>query len=385
MKHQQSFLTNDCTSGLFKVIFPDSDVAKKFASARTKTASIITGVLAPYAQKMMLSKLGAQPFSISIDASNHNQVKLFPLVIRFFNAKAGLRVCLLDMRSMPRETSQEIMNLILSATQENGLDLKQLTSFSADNAQVNFIGTQQYGQNNVFYRLKEQTTSLIHVACPAHILHNAAEKGAEHLTVDIETIVLKIGSHFKSQTGRAESLKQFCEQLNVNYSTLPTHTPTRWTMLVAVLERMIDLWEPLKVHFLSLKCPPRILEDFFKSVESLVIVSFLHSALSLFKKPLLLLQKTNALFPELAEIMESFKGQILQRHSSRFFGATTAELLRGIDLKHAEVFKLSFQEFYTTTLKYINKWYRLEKHPTNMNWTLLRDRSIEYEEVKELA
>ena len=75
------------------------------------------------------------------------------------------------------------------------------------------------------------------------------------------------------------SLKQFCEQLDTNYATLPTHTPTRWTTLDAVLERIIDLWEPLKAHFLSLKRPPQILMDFFKSDESLVTVAFLQSAL----------------------------------------------------------------------------------------------------------
>ena len=37
VKQQQSFLSNDCTSQLFKTLFPDSDIAKKFASARTKT------------------------------------------------------------------------------------------------------------------------------------------------------------------------------------------------------------------------------------------------------------------------------------------------------------------------------------------------------------
>ena len=43
VKHQQSLHFNNCTSQLFKAIFPDSDVAKKFASARTKITSIITG------------------------------------------------------------------------------------------------------------------------------------------------------------------------------------------------------------------------------------------------------------------------------------------------------------------------------------------------------
>ena len=296
-----------CTSHLFKALFPDSDIAKKFALARTKTKSISTRVLGPYAQKILLSELGTQPFSVSVDASNHNQLKLFPLVIRFFNAKR-----LLNLRSIPSETSQQITDFIHISLQENDLDLKRLKSFCADNAPVNFGGSQLRGQNNVFYPLKQQATQLIPVGCPVHILHNAAEKGSDRLTVDIETIVIKICSHFKSQTSRAVSLQQFCQKLDTNFSTLPTHTPTRWTTLDSVLERMINLWEPLKAHFLSLKHSPQISMDFFKSGKSLVVVTLLHSAPLLFKKPILLLQETTALFLELTEIVESFMCKILQ-------------------------------------------------------------------------
>ena len=296
---------------------------KKFASARTKTKSIITGVLDPYAQKILLSELGTQPFSVSVVASNHNQLKLFLLVIRFFNAKVGVQV--LNLRSMPSETLQQIIDFIHTSLQENDFLCRQDTRklwrsfFCANKTPVNFADSQLSGQNNVFYRLKQRATQLIPVGCPAHILHNAAEKRSDCLTIDIETILMKIGSHFKSQTSGAVSLKQFCEKLDTNYSILPTHTPTRWTTLDSVHERMIDLWDPLKAHFLSLKHPPRILIDFFKSGESLVVVTFLHSALLLFKKPILLLQETTALFPELTEIVESFKCKILQRQNSNFF------------------------------------------------------------------
>ena len=42
---------------LFKAIFPESDVAKKFASVRTKIRALFL-VLALYAQKKLLSDLG---------------------------------------------------------------------------------------------------------------------------------------------------------------------------------------------------------------------------------------------------------------------------------------------------------------------------------------
>ena len=38
VKHQQSFLSNDCMYNLFKAMFSDSSIAKKFLSARTKAA-----------------------------------------------------------------------------------------------------------------------------------------------------------------------------------------------------------------------------------------------------------------------------------------------------------------------------------------------------------
>ena len=132
---------------------------------------------------------------------------------------------------MPNETSQQIIDFIHTSLQDNDLDLKQMTSFCADNAPVNFGGSQLSGQNNVFYRLKQRAPQLTPVGCPAHILHNTAEKGSDRLIVDTETIVMKIGSHFKSQTSRTVSFKQYCEKLDTNYSTLPTHPPTRWTTL----------------------------------------------------------------------------------------------------------------------------------------------------------
>ena len=46
VRHHHSFLSMDCTSVLLKMIFPDSNVAKKFSSGRTKTEKVVTSVLA---------------------------------------------------------------------------------------------------------------------------------------------------------------------------------------------------------------------------------------------------------------------------------------------------------------------------------------------------
>ena len=75
VKHQQTFNSNHCTSQFFKAIFPDSDVAKKFTSAKTRISSIIIGVLAPLLNKRCCLTLVHHPF----------QSRLMPLITRKWN------------------------------------------------------------------------------------------------------------------------------------------------------------------------------------------------------------------------------------------------------------------------------------------------------------
>uniref|UniRef100_A0A914WM39 Uncharacterized protein n=2 Tax=Plectus sambesii TaxID=2011161 RepID=A0A914WM39_9BILA len=332
--HNQSFSSTDCCSSdaLFRTMFSDSDVAKKFSCGQDKTKVILTGVLAPYSVECLLKELGSQPFSISTDASNHKEIKLFPLVIRYFTASKGVQVRLLDMESLPGEDSTMVANFIAQVLGKHQLQFENLVSFCADNAPVNFGGPQLAGPNNVFKKLQEKKKNLIPMGCPAHILHNAAQKAADRLPIDIEAIVFKIASYFKGSTRRHEDFKDICNFLEVNYETIPSHGPTRWLTLGKVIDRVLKLWDPLTTLFTSKDKSPRILEEFFSSDESLPVLQFLHSILGVFEKPLLLLQ-----------------------------------------------------EFYTTVIEYIDKWFRVEFLPTNISWIMLSKKSVDYYEIVEMA
>lgn len=60
----------DHLSPLFKECFPDSKIARKYASARTKTAAIINGAVSPYMLAELVTHLREKPFSLSTDGSN---------------------------------------------------------------------------------------------------------------------------------------------------------------------------------------------------------------------------------------------------------------------------------------------------------------------------
>lgn len=91
----------------------------------------------------------------------------------------------------------------------------------------------------------------------------------------------------------------------------------------------------------------------------------------------------------------------MERKASEFFGAKTATSLGRLDSEEKERLSSSFQvgfclerwgncnsflqEFYTTVIEYINKWFRIEFLPTHISWIMLKQKNIDYTEALELA
>lgn len=158
VKHNQSFNSLDCSVPLQKCLYADSNIAKEVTCARTKAEAILKNVLAPYVLKRILDELSEIKYiSASTDASNHGAIKLFPLLIQYFDyMKDGIQVSLIDIQSQQNETSETISNYVYDSLRDKNLTNK-LVAYSADNAATNFGGKDRNGQNNVFALLKTLT------------------------------------------------------------------------------------------------------------------------------------------------------------------------------------------------------------------------------------
>ena len=84
--------------------------------------------------------------------------------------------------------------------------MKKLTSFCADNANVNF-GARQ----SVFVELKKLNEHIVPIGCNCHVLHNALKKFNNALRFDVDVIVIKIFNEFSSSTKSTTELKEFFE------------------------------------------------------------------------------------------------------------------------------------------------------------------------------
>ena len=79
----------DHAGKLFRSMFPDSDIAKRFKCARTKTTALVKHT-ADTDQKHLVNTLQTVPFSLSTDGSNdRGGTTLYPFVVRYYDERTG--------------------------------------------------------------------------------------------------------------------------------------------------------------------------------------------------------------------------------------------------------------------------------------------------------
>ena len=222
--HHHSYLSLDCGNNLNRIIFNDSKIAKKISCGRTKAAAILSNVLSPNSIERHLKYLidNKIKFSISTDASNKDNMKMYPIAIQYFHSDDGIVNFILDFYETPNETIYSIYHEIKERLSKNRLLIENVVAFGADKASVN------YGiHNSVYVNLKNENIAIVKANCLCHVIHNTAKYAFMKFPIDIENLLIKIYSHFSTSSKRIDSLKQFYQYNDNEYEKIIKHTPTR--------------------------------------------------------------------------------------------------------------------------------------------------------------
>lgn len=120
----------------------------KFSCARTKCESIVTGVFAPYVLEELHKDFANTQFvTVLTDASNHGNIKMFPVAVRYFSEKEGVKIKIIELVSTSDETSDTIAALLNKAIKDFNLK-KKINAFCGDNAPCNFGNRERTGTIN---------------------------------------------------------------------------------------------------------------------------------------------------------------------------------------------------------------------------------------------
>ena len=355
INHNHSFRSMDCTSKLIKHLYD-----KKFACARTKTEAIVKNVLLPFVMDELEKDLTSARFiSIFSDASNHKEIKLFPYVVRYFSELTGIQAKIIDLVSLPGETSEMICESILDVLQRNNVK-KKLVGYCGDNANTNFGGVGRKGVNNIFARLNEALDQdIVGVGCAAHIVHNAIQHAADLLPIDIEHVIVKIYSHFYIYTVRVNKLTEFCESAAVEYQRILGYSKTRWLALLPAIERILKLFDPLKEYFLALEKCPVVLQNFFKDESAELWLMFLHNQAALFHYSVKNIEGNSNTIMQVSEEITLLKTKLRNRLEDDYLPLLLRNQIRVLEENFdfdRTVFISHMQNFYTSCIDYLNLW-----------------------------
>lgn len=273
-----SFKSSDCATKIFRTCFR----LQKFSCSQTKCQAIIVNVFAPKVQRMLEEDLKRRRYvTVYTDASNHGNIKLFPVLVRYFDPTVGVRVKVLEMTSEDGETSTIINELISKAATKFDLK-KKIVAFCGDNAKVNFGGDTRGGENNVLFRMKLWLPHLIGIGCVAHIVHNALKYACDVAPFDVECVIVKIYSYFYLQTTHVTALKGFCETSGVEYKKLLGYAKTRFLALGPAIKRVLELYDVLKELFIGLAKGEKLLKEFFNDPMSKFWLFFIQEQVKTF-------------------------------------------------------------------------------------------------------
>lgn len=177
--HNIPLAAMDHLSPLFRDIFPDSNIAKGFSSARTKTMCILNKALQPHFESVLVAHMKEEPFSLAIDGSNDNGIhKMNPVTVRMYDSNTGhIGTRLLDMcltTGTGSATAANIFTAMNDALESRGIPWTNCVSLSVDNTSVN-MGK----HNSIRSRAVLKNPSIYTMGCPCHILHNTAQKASQ--------------------------------------------------------------------------------------------------------------------------------------------------------------------------------------------------------------
>ena len=115
--HNVSFQSSDHAMKLFRRMFPDSEVAKKFSCGHTKTAAIIKEALAPHYLERTLSDM-SNFFSVMMDESNNKTDKSCIILVRLLDKDVGeIHTRFLDMPIVNIGTAQNLFRALKPGSQ----------------------------------------------------------------------------------------------------------------------------------------------------------------------------------------------------------------------------------------------------------------------------
>ena len=134
-KHIISFQTSDHATKLFSHMFPDPNIAKKFACGHKKTVAIVKEALTPHFLSNTLNDM-SKFFSIMYELNDKTDKSCIILVRVFYSCVGHMHTRFLDMPIVNVGTAYNLFDALKLSLSNHGLDFSKCLAFMSDTTNV---------------------------------------------------------------------------------------------------------------------------------------------------------------------------------------------------------------------------------------------------------
>ena len=335
-----------------------------------------------------MSETKSKRFSISSDASNKGNVKLFPIGVQYFTIEKGIVNFVLDFYEDSNESSDAIYGRLRECLAEKELRFDNMIAYSADNASVNF------GKNHsVFTQLKGLNKFMVSANCNCHVLHNTVRYALNHLPFDVENLVLKMYSHFSISSKRVNSLKSCYDFTDNDFKKILRHVTTRWLSLYPAVNRIIENINPIKEYFVGVgteDCAKVINEFVWSEKVNGMTIPELYLQMSshlmdIFHKTIKTIEQKSINASNLFDLMFKLKTQLENRLKYEFFGSIVNTNIKEFDEGVREDFTENAKIAYQRAIDYLNRNFDFNNSPFKLFSALNLDDELVFQKLVEIS
>lgn len=316
VQENHSFRSAICNSKLIKSIYGENP---KFACSQTKSHAIMKSKVKFNFIKNDLADVSF--ITVTTDTSNHTNIKMFPIVVRYFSIKNGVSNKVIETADLRDEKATTMVAQIERACEQFNV-LEKVIGFGGDNAPANFGGLTRGGQNNVFVLMRARFKNCSYgLGCNAHITHNTVDYAVGRMDLfDIEAIVVKVYKHFSQHTVRVSRLKDICDESGIEYEKLLGYGATRFLAFKGCIDRILSQFEALKTYFTDPEekaSPPKLQVFFGCSIAKLLLI-FIRDQCQIFEDSIKKLEGDVVTAFDALEIMNQLKLVVESRLKDNF-------------------------------------------------------------------
>lgn len=258
--------------------------SKNISLHRTKCSALIKSAISPPIHDELINDLKKSRFSLIIDESTDvGQEKQLCIVVRYYSSLLKRIVTtFLGIISITHGNADGIFNALKSFLEKNGLDFMKCVGIATDGCNV-MCGSHR----SVITLIKDVNPRIIHIKCICHSIQLCSSYALKTLPRNIEFLVSETHNWFAHSTVRQSKYKDLYASIHPGEEPLKILklSDTRWLSIAACVERILQQYDSLKLHFQKAKDDERcykaeLLYQMYSDIENKLYLVFLKPILS---------------------------------------------------------------------------------------------------------